>query len=251
MGTVSSQRTAQGKPARPAGRSVSGTGTKAPSRAPAGKTPRKQRAENTRRKLADTALRLYASRGYDRVAVDDICREAGVSKGTFYVHFATKDQVLVEEFLALDRFYLDSLPQIDRIDTGIGRLLAFGRYSLRHISGLGKDYIKAAYSSQMAPGRGPSLLASRERASHGIALRLVREAQESGELRSDLQAEEIALSLVRAIRGIVVEWCLLDGGFDLERAGEPLLGILLDGLKARGEKAAGGRPASPARKRRA
>jgi TetR/AcrR family fatty acid metabolism transcriptional regulator len=209
---------------------------------------RKQQAENTRHKVAETALRLYTSRGYDQVAVDDICREAGVSKGTFYVYFASKDQVLVEEFLELDRFYIDSLPDIDKIDTVTGRLLAFGRYSLRHISGLGKDYLKVAYSSQVAPGRGPSPLASQARASYEIALRLVAEAQENRELRSDLSAEEIALALVRAIRGVVIEWCLLDGGFDLERAGEPLLEILLDGLKPREETARKGRQASSGRK---
>lgn len=217
---------------------------------PGEKLTRKQQAEATRRKLADMALRLFASRGYDQVVVDDICREAGVSKGTFYVHFASKDQVLVEEFLALDRSYLDTLPEIEGIDSGIGRLLAFGRYSLRHIAGLGKDYIKVAYSSQMAPGRGPSPLVSQERASHQIALRLVREAQEGGELRSDLPAGEIALALVRAIRGIVVEWCLTDGGFDLEQAGEPLLTIMLDGLRPREGRAAATEPDPPGRKRR-
>lgn len=217
---------------------------------PAEKLSRKQQAENTRRRLADTALRLYASRGYDRVVVDDICREAGVSKGTFYVHFASKDQVLVEEFLALDRFYLDSLPEIASIGTGSERLMAFGRYSLRHISSLGKDYLKVAYSSQMAPGRGPSHLASQERASHEIALRLVREAQEDGELRSDFPAEEIALALIRAIRGLVIDWCLLDGGFDLVQAGEPLLEILLDGLKPHADKAAKRVPGFPGSKRR-
>jgi AcrR family transcriptional regulator len=250
MGTVSSQRVTQHNPGRRASRSGSNGTARTQASAPRDKLSRKQQAEATRRRLADTALQLYASRGYDRVSVDDICREAGVSKGTFYVHFATKDQVLVEEFLELDRFYLDSLPQIDKTESGIERLLAFGSYSLRHISSLGKDYLKVAYSSQMAPGRGPSLLASQERASHEIALRLVREAQKSGELRCDLSSEEIALALVRAIRGVVVEWCLLDGGFDLEQAGEPLLIILLDGLRQGEGKATPTKPTSPGRKRR-
>lgn len=211
---------------------------------------RKQQAENTRRKLAETALRLFADRGYDSVAVDDICHEAGVSKGTFYLYFASKDQVVVDEFLALDRSYQDALPEIGGIKTAVGRLEALGRYSLRHISALGKDYIKAAYSSQMAPGRGPSPLASRERASHLIVLRLVKEAQESGELRRDLPAEEIALALTRATRGIVIEWCLTDGAFDLEQAGGPLLAILMDGLRARKGDTPPGETAAPAPKRR-
>lgn len=235
MGAGTGRRTPQRQPIRDTARPETDGSKKAGRQGkPGEKISRKQQAENTRRRLADTALRLYASRGYDRVAVDDICREAGVSKGAFYVYFASKDQVLVEEFLALDRFYLDSLPEIASSSTGIERLMAFGRYALRHISSLGKDYLKAAYSSQIAPGRGPSALASPTRASHEIALHLVREAQEKGELRRDLTAEEIATALVRTIRGIVIDWCLLDGGFDLEREGEPLLEILLDGSKPPG-----------------
>jgi AcrR family transcriptional regulator len=249
MGKVPSQRTTQ-QPGKKTAHKPSGGGEKSRLGKPGERISRKQQAENTRRKVAETALRLYASKGFDQVAVDDICREAGVSKGTFYVYFASKDQVLVEEFLGLDRYYLDFFPEIAKITTVTGRLLAFGRYSLRHISALGKDYLKAAYSSQAAPGRGPSPLASQERASYRIALQLVAEAQEGGELRRDLSTEEIALALVRAIRGVVIEWCLLDGGFDLEQAGEPLLEIILNGLKPREEAAPKGRPASPERKGR-
>jgi len=209
---------------------------------------RKQQAEITRRKVAETALLLFSEKGYDRVAVDDICREAGVSKGTFYVYFKSKDQVLVEEFLDLDRFYLDSLKEIGEIESSVERLMALGRYSLRHLSGLGKDYLKAAFSSQISPGRGPSPVASRARASYKVTLRLVREAQKRGELRSDLSSEEIALALVRSIRGIVFEWCLLDGRFDLEQEGESLLKILTDGLRPPEKEPDPGH--EPSRKRR-
>ncbi|RJP28341.1 MAG: TetR/AcrR family transcriptional regulator [Actinobacteria bacterium] len=224
MEARSSQRGAQSDP---------GTSVKVHPSVLGERLSRKQQAEETRRRLAETALQLYSSRGYDHVSVDDICREAGVSKGTFYVHFKSKDQVLVEEFLELDRFYLDSLGEIAKIASGVERLIALGRYSLRHLAGLGKDYLKVAFSSQIAPGRGPSPLAAKARASYKVALRLVREAQKRGELRSDLSSEEITLALVRAIRGIVFEWCLLDGRFDLEQAGETLLKILIDGLNPR------------------
>lgn len=250
MGAGTGQRTSQRGSQHGMTKSLSDGSKKGRQGKPADKPSRKQQAENTHRKLADAALRLFASEGYDHVVVDDICREVGVSKGTFYVHFASKDQVLVEEFLALDRSYTDTLVDIDKIDTGAERLLAFGRFSLRHISNLGKDYIKAAYSSQIAPGRGPSALASPARASHEIALRLVMEAQEEGGLRCDLPAEVIATVLVRMIRGIVIDWCLLDGGFDLEREGEQLLEILLDGLKPRVDKAGKRIQSTPGRKGR-
>lgn len=54
--------------------------------------------DRTRRAIVDTALRLFAERGYVGVRVEDIAREAGVSRATFYKHFAERDEILAELF---------------------------------------------------------------------------------------------------------------------------------------------------------
>ncbi len=56
-----------------------------------------QRSEETRSRLLDAAVRKFAEAGYDGSSVDDICAEAGVSKGAFYHHFPSKQAL----FLAL------------------------------------------------------------------------------------------------------------------------------------------------------
>jgi AcrR family transcriptional regulator len=48
-----------------------------------------QRLE-TRRTLAEHALRLFEQRGFDETTVDEIAAAAGVSARTFFLHFATK-----------------------------------------------------------------------------------------------------------------------------------------------------------------
>ena len=54
--------------------------------------------EKRRSELAETALRLWATRGFDATSVESIAREAGISKGTFYLYFPTK-QALLEEVM--------------------------------------------------------------------------------------------------------------------------------------------------------
>ncbi len=49
--------------------------------------------------LADAALRLFLERGIESVTIDDITRETGVAKGTFYRYFADKG-ALVEALIA-------------------------------------------------------------------------------------------------------------------------------------------------------
>jgi AcrR family transcriptional regulator len=61
-----------------------------------------KRSEDTRARILDAAVRRFAIAGYDAASVDDICAEAGVSKGAFYHHYPTKQAI----FLALMQGWL-------------------------------------------------------------------------------------------------------------------------------------------------
>src|SRR2546427_12168978 len=54
---------------------------------------KRRRREETRQRLLDSALGVFARHGYERATVDAIVREAGFSKGAFYVHFESKDDL--------------------------------------------------------------------------------------------------------------------------------------------------------------
>lgn len=50
----------------------------------------------TRAKLIEAAQQLFSTSGYEHATVDDIARAAGYSKGAYYFHFSTKDDILLE-----------------------------------------------------------------------------------------------------------------------------------------------------------
>jgi AcrR family transcriptional regulator len=56
-----------------------------------------KRSEETRSKLMESSIKLFSTKGFNAASVDDICAEAGVSKGAFYHHFESKQAL----FLAL------------------------------------------------------------------------------------------------------------------------------------------------------
>ena len=56
-----------------------------------------QRSEETKSKIMESAIKLFSNKGFNSASVDDICAEAGISKGAFYHHFESKQAL----FLAL------------------------------------------------------------------------------------------------------------------------------------------------------
>jgi AcrR family transcriptional regulator len=82
-----------------ADKSTSGTmSASVPPRRRAGLT--QERSRDTRRRLVRTAMRLWSERGFETgiedTTIDEIVQAAGVTKGTFYFHFAHKEEILLE-----------------------------------------------------------------------------------------------------------------------------------------------------------
>ncbi len=87
-------------------------------------TPRRSglaqsRSRDTRRKLIHAALEMWDERGFaesfEATTVADIARAAGVSKGTFYFHFASKQEILLEVAWGTAR------KMIEEVEAGIRR----------------------------------------------------------------------------------------------------------------------------------
>lgn len=53
-----------------------------------------KKADERRMEILDAAQRLFMSRGYDATTVNDLITAVGISKGAFYHHFSSKDDVL-------------------------------------------------------------------------------------------------------------------------------------------------------------
>jgi AcrR family transcriptional regulator len=75
---------------------VNGNGSEGPRRS----SLSQERSRRTRQELVNAAVRLWTERGFETgpetTTVEEIARAAGVTKGTFYFHFAHKEDVLLE-----------------------------------------------------------------------------------------------------------------------------------------------------------
>jgi TetR/AcrR family transcriptional regulator, transcriptional repressor for nem operon len=95
------------------------------------------RTSTARTALLDAALKLIRQKGYDATAVDDLCREAGVTKGAFFHHFKSKEALAV----AATKYWTELTGQIfasapyQLLDDPLDRLLAYVDFRAQLLEG--------------------------------------------------------------------------------------------------------------------
>jgi AcrR family transcriptional regulator len=161
---------------------------------------RPTRRETTHERIVDAAARTLRRSGYAGVGVADVMKQAGLTHGGFYAHFASRDALLAE---AIERAGRDSAANIDRrIDAARTRGqsalrgLVEGYLSEEHLSGTETGCVVAATSSEM-PRQSKALRAhSTTRVNNLIAT--VKHALANGGTKE--QATVIAATMVGALQ---------------------------------------------------
>lgn len=62
-----------------------------------------QRRGNTRQRIQDIALELFAEQGYEKTSLREIAERLGVTKAALYYHFKTKEDIIISLFDDLTR----------------------------------------------------------------------------------------------------------------------------------------------------
>jgi AcrR family transcriptional regulator len=91
-----------------------------------------ERSARTRAALVDAATTLFAERGYGGVALEEVVRAAGVTRGALYHHFAGKRELFLAVFEAGEQRMVERVgaaiadlpPSWERLVTGIDAFLA-------------------------------------------------------------------------------------------------------------------------------
>jgi AcrR family transcriptional regulator len=88
---------------------------------------RERKKIQTRELIAETARQLFSERGFDRVSIAEIARQADVSETTVFNHFRTKEDLV---YWRMNTFEDELLATIKQRASGESILTAFGRFVL-------------------------------------------------------------------------------------------------------------------------
>ena len=187
--------------------------------------PRHSRADDTRARIFSSAARLFAEQGYADTTVDRIVRDAGVAKGTFFVHFATKEAVVTELVrnqiraarTARDRVLAGGGSPVEALratvmtlgaQAGENRALSRAVVTANIVSSELGGYVESVFDGIIAEMRDD-----------------VRAAQRAGLLATTASAETIAGTLVTSYLGATLHFATAPGA-------PPLLDLLTPVLEA-------------------
>lgn len=180
-------------------------------------TKRELVARKTKAKLFDTAIALFSEHGFDKVTIDDITQQAGVSKGNFYTHFESKESVLVEQFRRIDEYYVQVFEASDKNLTALEQLYLFFDTMVDYCANqCGITVMKIVYSNQISLGEHKHILVGTGRQIYIILRRITQLGLASGEFQSSLDEETLLEFLVSNARGLIYNWCLFNGELDLK-----------------------------------
>lgn len=193
---------------------------------------RKLNSEKTRKKLFDISLKLFGKYGFDNVTIDDITKEAGVSKGSFYFHFKTKESVIIELIKEADDLYGKWYKKVDYNMDSEKKLIEMVMISLNFIQSRNSEIEAALYASQIRKGNTHEpFLSDWNRPIYKITEKIIEEAQQRGLFRTDLSARELTDIFTRMLRSMIFNWCLNAGSYDLPEDARRYLSILLPSFR--------------------
>jgi AcrR family transcriptional regulator len=182
-----------------------------------------------------TAVRLFGEYGYDGLAVDEYCREAGISKGSFFQYFPSKSHLLEFAILIFDDYLLKWVSEIRRQETAVR-----ARSRIQYL------YHALVVNSKLHSAEQKFFLFVTHALNHaGVAIEgieldrhiadyvseIISRGEETGEIRGDFDVE-LTSYLVSVILGGMIQRQFSQRRIHAVGVGEYLVSFLFDGISA-------------------
>ncbi|MEY8429789.1 TetR/AcrR family transcriptional regulator [Lachnospiraceae bacterium 48-42] len=191
-------------------------------------TKQQLKSKETKEKIFRAARQILQKKGYEELSIKNICEEAGVSNGSFYHHFKTKDDLLsyyIEDQPSINPDLLD-LPRDSREakETIIYVYLNYVHYCQE----LGVEFMANYYTPK---NQSLNPLIRTERPYPIVTVHnYLEKCIQAGIVSPRLSLEDITTDIRMIVIGNVFEWCLKTGDADFEGNMKRSLQVYLDGI---------------------
>ena len=193
------------------------------------KKTRKDKAANTKKRIFETAISLINIKGYDKVTINEICQVAGLAKGSFYVHYKSKEDIVRESYYAdmgeyIKIYYTDFLSSNPN-KSSIERIRFFLNLELKFAEHAGYELTCLAYALNLGtcvPGPSEHL---QKREFTNVLYNEIKSSFSS--MRSDFSCDEIFDYFESLVRGMMATWCFSNNSFSIVEQGKKYIDLAI------------------------
>ena len=172
------------------------------------------KSKETKAKIFRAAKHILQKKGYEQLSIKNICEEAGVSNGSFYHHFKTKDDLLsyyIEEQPSINPDFLDLPSNSAEAKEAIVRV--YLNY-VHYCEELGVEFMSNYYTPK---NQSLNPLIRTERPYPIVTVQnYLEKAIRAGVITPRLALDDITTDIRMIVIGNVFEWCLKSGNADFE-----------------------------------
>ena len=190
-------------------------------------TKQQQKSRETKKKIFNAAKNILQEKGYEALSIKNICEEAGVSNGSFYHHFKTKDDLLsyyIEEQPSINPDLLDLPESPEEAKTAI--IQVYLNY-VHYYQDLGLSFMSNYYTPKNQ-SLNPAIRTERPYPIVTVH-NYLKKALDAGVIHLSYPLEDITTDIRMIVIGNVFEWCLKNGDADFEGNMKRSLQAYLDG----------------------
>ena len=180
---------------------------------------RVRRGDRTRRAVLGKAVDVASVDGLEGLSIGRLASELSMSKSGLIAHFGTKEQLQLETIRVARAIFGHTVvePALE-LPPGLGRLRmlidSWIDYSRDRRFPGGCFFARAAHEYAGRPGTVHDAIAAVDEEWVGLITRTIAEAQEVGEVRADVDPDQLAFDLVAALDSANLRSLLL-GTFDV------------------------------------
>jgi len=210
-----------------------------------GPSRRDRKRERTRREIYEAAMRLFARAGFGAVTIAEICEEADVGRGTFFLHFASKAALLTEfnQRVAEDFRATQSEPRASARE----ELCALvERMSVELVAQA--EIMTAMLAEFFASPEALAAALHHDNALQVLVTEIIRRGQQRGEFARRIDPRLAAASFFATAGAIISGQVFREGDVSPEEINRQFLQVIFSGLGPAGDRDAS--PRAPARRAR-
>lgn len=188
-----------------------------------------KRTAATRENLYQAIIELAKEKEYDKITIRDICAKAEVSIGSFYHHFHSKEELAVQAYYRVDRLINEDFCEMSEKYTAEEYLYlvlkSYITYVSQEIGMLVRVYYKLVMDETSVSAFDP------DRLYYKTLMKVLELCGEEDVIQKQENYHELTEYCIRFIRGLIFDWSLQKGDYDLVERFEKDYKLFINGLK--------------------